>query len=100
MALFCGTVRASSHRFPGAQAGIPPTTKHLGEIISSMQKENARIILNSPYFDPKPAQFVADKTGGRVVGMVHQSGAAEGAGGYIAMVDYNVRQVVEALKEH
>ena len=34
--------------------GIPPTTKHLGEIISSMQKENARIILKSPYSTPNP----------------------------------------------
>lgn len=77
--------------------GVSPTTGHLGSLIASMQKEGVRIILKSPYFDPKPAEFVAQRTGARIVPMVHQAGAAKGTDDYISMVDYNVQQIVNAL---
>lgn len=78
--------------------GVPPTTRHLGEMIATMQKADVKIILKSPYFDPKPAQFIAEKTGARIANMVHQIGALEETGDYVSMVSYNVRQVVEALQ--
>lgn len=78
--------------------GISPTTRHLSDLVSSMRKDGVKIVLKSPYFDPRPAQFVAEKTGGLVVRMAHQSGALEGTGGYIEMIDYNVRRLVDALK--
>lgn len=82
--------------FMEPKPGVSPTTRHLGELVAAMQKEGVKIILKSPYFDPKPAQFVAEKTGARVVRLVHQTGALEGTGDYIAMVNYNVRKLVEA----
>ena len=63
-----------------------------------IQREGVKIILKSPYFDPKAAQFVAEKTGARIVNMVHQVGALEGADDYIAMVNYNVQHLVGALR--
>lgn len=78
--------------------GVSPTTKHLSDVVAMMQREGVKIILKSPYFDPKAAQFVAEKTGARVVNMVHQVGALEGADDYIAMVNYNVQHLVGALR--
>lgn len=77
--------------------GVSPTTKHLGEIIAMMRKEAVRIILKSSYFDPRPARFVSDKTGARIVELAHQTGAIDGAEGYIGMIDFNVSRVIEAL---
>jgi ABC-type Zn uptake system ZnuABC Zn-binding protein ZnuA len=78
--------------------GVPPTTKHLSNVVAMIQRDGVKIILKSPYFDPKAAQFVAEKTGAHIVNMVHQVGALEGADDYVAMVNYNVQHLVGALR--
>jgi ABC-type Zn uptake system ZnuABC Zn-binding protein ZnuA len=77
--------------------GLPPTTKHLNELIESMRAQGVRVILASPYFDPRFAQFVAERTGAQVVSMAHQVGARGGTNDYMAMIDYDVRQLAGAL---
>ena len=77
--------------------GVSPTTRHLGDLIGRMKTEGIRIILSATYFDPRHAQFVAEKTGAVVVPVAHQVGARPGTDDYLAMVDYNVRQIAGAL---
>ena len=77
--------------------GIPPTTKHLGELIERMRAEQVRVVLATVYYDPGHARFVSERTGARVVNMAHQVGAREGTDDYLRMFDYNVRQLVAAL---
>jgi ABC-type Zn uptake system ZnuABC Zn-binding protein ZnuA len=78
--------------------GVPPTTKHLTELIKNMQNQKVKLILASPFFDRRHIQFVASQTGARVAEMAHQVGARPGTGDYLSMTDYNVRQLVSALK--
>jgi ABC-type Zn uptake system ZnuABC Zn-binding protein ZnuA len=78
--------------------GLPPTTKHLNELIESMRAQGVKVILASPYFDPRFAQFVAERTGAQVVSMAHQVGARPGTNDYISMIDYDVRQLAGALR--
>jgi ABC-type Zn uptake system ZnuABC Zn-binding protein ZnuA len=78
--------------------GLPPTTKHLNELIESMRAQGVKVILANPYFDPRFAQFVAERTGAQVVSMAHQVGARPGTNDYIAMIDYDVRQLAGALR--
>lgn len=78
--------------------GLPPTTKHLNELIESMRVQGVKVILASPYFDPRFAQFVAERTGAQVVSMAHMVGARSGTNDYISMVDYDVRQLAGALR--
>jgi ABC-type Zn uptake system ZnuABC Zn-binding protein ZnuA len=75
--------------------GIAPTTRHLARVIDRMGAEGASLILASPYFDPRHAAFVSERTGARVALMAHQVDAREGTGDYLAMVDHNVRAVFE-----
>jgi ABC-type Zn uptake system ZnuABC Zn-binding protein ZnuA len=77
--------------------GVPPTTKHLGELIERMRAEKVSLVLTSVFYDPRHARFVAEQTGARVVNMAHQVGAREGTDDYVRMFDYNVRQLVAAL---
>jgi zinc/manganese transport system substrate-binding protein len=79
--------------------GVPPTTRHLEELIGAMKQAGARLILSTVYFDPRHAAFVADKTGARTVDLANQPGSRPGTDDYIAMCDHNVRQVARALKE-
>jgi ABC-type Zn uptake system ZnuABC Zn-binding protein ZnuA len=78
--------------------GLPPTTRHLNELIESMRAQGVRVILANPYFDPRFAQFVAERTGAQVVSMAHMVGARPGTNDYISMVDYDVRQLAGALR--
>jgi ABC-type Zn uptake system ZnuABC Zn-binding protein ZnuA len=77
--------------------GVSPTTKHIKELIRTMQAQEVKIILASAYFDPRHAQFVAQNTGARVVPLANQVGARADTDDYISMVDYNVRQLALAL---
>jgi zinc/manganese transport system substrate-binding protein/zinc transport system substrate-binding protein len=76
--------------------GIPPTTRHLADLIALMRTEHVRLILASAYYDPRHAGFVAVQTGARIVPAANLVGARPGTEEYLAMVDYNVRQVVTA----
>jgi ABC-type Zn uptake system ZnuABC Zn-binding protein ZnuA len=78
--------------------GVPPTTKHLQEIIDMMKADHVRLILAAAYYDPRHAEFVAGQTGATVVRMANQAGARPGTDDYLAMVNYNVDQLVAALR--
>ena len=78
--------------------GLPPTTKHLNEVIALMRAQRITVVLANPYFDLRAAQLVAQQTGARLVKMAHQVGARPGTDDYLQMVDYNVRQLAAALR--
>jgi ABC-type Zn uptake system ZnuABC Zn-binding protein ZnuA len=78
--------------------GLPPTTRHLNELIERMRTQGVRVILANSYFDPRFAQFVAERTGAHVVNMAHQVGARAGTNDYLSMIDYDVRQLAGALR--
>jgi ABC-type Zn uptake system ZnuABC Zn-binding protein ZnuA len=77
--------------------GVSPSTRHLGQVIKLIQSEGVKVILSAVYFDVKHAEFVSEKTGAKVLLMAHQVGSRTGTDDYISMVDYNVRQLKEAL---
>src|SRR5262249_8986430 len=77
--------------------GIAPTTQHLQKLVEKMRAANVRVVLSSPYFHPRHAQFVQGATQARIAEMAHQGGARPGTDDYLRTVDYNVQQVVKAL---
>jgi ABC-type Zn uptake system ZnuABC Zn-binding protein ZnuA len=77
--------------------GIPPTSKHLAELIDRMRSERVPLVLASVYYDPRHARFVAEATGAKVLAMANQAGARPGTDTYVGFIDYNVRQVADAL---
>jgi ABC-type Zn uptake system ZnuABC Zn-binding protein ZnuA len=77
--------------------GISPTTSHLQFLIAQMKAEGVKVILSSPYFEIRYAQFVSKNTGAKIVLLAHQVGSRPGTEDYTKMVDYNVKQLVMAL---
>jgi ABC-type Zn uptake system ZnuABC Zn-binding protein ZnuA len=77
--------------------GIPPTTRHLNEVVQLMKANSVKAVLAAAYYDPRYAQFVSENTGATVALMANQVGARPGTDDYISMVDYNVRQLAVAL---
>jgi ABC-type Zn uptake system ZnuABC Zn-binding protein ZnuA len=77
--------------------GVAPTTAHLRALIEKMKAGGVRLILTSPYFDARHAEFVAQQTGAAIVRLAHMPGARPLTDDYIAMCDFNVRAVAAAL---
>jgi ABC-type Zn uptake system ZnuABC Zn-binding protein ZnuA len=78
--------------------GIAPTSSHLQELIGRMQQQSVRVVLSVPYFSPRHAEFVAQKSGARVAAMAHQVGARAGTDDYLAMIDHDLRAILHALE--
>lgn len=83
--------------FMEPKPGIPPTTRHLSELVDRMKAEKIQIVLAAPYYNPRHAQFIAQHTGARIVNLAHQVGAREGTDDYLTMIDYNVREIAATL---
>lgn len=79
--------------------GVPPTTRHLGELVGKMKEAKVRVILTAPYFDQRHGRFVSQRTSAKVVPMVHQCGGRPGTDDYLDMVQFNATQLANALKE-
>lgn len=77
--------------------GVPPTTKHLQELMAKMEKNNIKVLLTCPYFDKRHVEFVAEKTGVVVVNMAHQVKALKEADTYIKMLSHNFKQLIEGF---
>jgi ABC-type Zn uptake system ZnuABC Zn-binding protein ZnuA len=77
--------------------GISPTTKHLQALVEMMKAERVKVVLSSPYFEIRYAEFVSKNTGAKIVPLAHQVGSRPGTDSYIRMIDYNVRELVKAL---
>jgi zinc/manganese transport system substrate-binding protein len=78
--------------------GVPPTPTHLAEVILKMKEDHVHVILVDPYLNRRTAETVAAKTGATVVDVSQFPGGVKGTdGGYVALMDYLVRSVAQAL---
>lgn len=88
-------IRIAGHMEP--KPGVPPTTRHLQELVTRMRAERIPLILSSAYYNPRHVGFLVEQTDAVAVPLAHQSGAIPGTENYLSMVDYNVNRLVEAL---
>jgi len=79
--------------------GIPPSAKHVAELISLMKKQHIRIILAANYFDENKVRAVAGKVGARAVIVPLYVGGVPGVNDYYQLVDYWVKGLVSAAKQ-
>lgn len=77
--------------------GIPPTPQHKLEIINLMNKQKVPLILMEPYFDRKDPNFVASKTGAKVVVLTPSVGGEPAAKDYISLFDADAEALLKAL---
>ncbi len=68
--------------------GIPPSSKHTMNTIELIQKENPCCILHDVYHSTKTADFIADKTGIKIILMPHDIEALESIDNLGALFDH------------
>ena len=77
--------------------GIPPSAKHLASLVSDAEARKARVILQEPFYTLKAAEFVAARTGAKVVVVPTMTGGSAEATGYLDMLDNVIRKVSAEL---
>ena len=77
--------------------GIPPSPAHTVELINLMNARKVPVILMEPYFDERSPRSVAQKTGATLLRFVPSVGGVPQAKDYIALFDYDVKMLADAL---
>jgi len=77
--------------------GIPPTPKHIAELIQIMKEKQVRVIIKEPFNESGTPKKLAKETGAKVVTFTQDVGGIKGTDDYLSLIDYNVRQLENAL---
>ena len=83
--------------FMEPKPGVPPSPSHLAGLIQTMKQTGAKVIVMEPFYDRKTADFVASKTGAKVLVLPPSVGGAKGLDDYIQLMTYDIRQLAAAL---
>jgi zinc/manganese transport system substrate-binding protein len=81
-----------------SKPGIPPSLKHVTDLVNMMRERNIRIILAANYFDKQKVTTVADRTNAKAVIVPLFVGGAPGIDDYFQLVDYWTDELVKATK--
>lgn len=84
--------------FMEPKPGIPPTPSQLVKVINEVQTNHIKVIISSPYFTTSSSDVVAKQTGVKVLTLATSTGAFDAVKNYFDLFDYNVNQLVNALK--
>jgi zinc/manganese transport system substrate-binding protein len=79
--------------------GIPPSPSHTLEIINLMKEEKIPVIIVEPYFDTKTPNFIASKTGAKVLKFYPSVGGRPDIKDYFTLFDVDINTLVDALKQ-
>ncbi len=79
--------------------GIPPSAKHVTELINLMKDRNIRIVLAANYFDEQQVRTVANRTNAEAVIVPLYVGGAPGTDDYFKLVDYWVDCLLKAAEK-
>jgi zinc/manganese transport system substrate-binding protein len=77
--------------------GIPPSPRHLGEVVGTMRDENIPVLLAANYFSHSQVEQVALRTNARAVIVPLDVEGAEGVDTYFDLVDLWVSSLSEAF---
>lgn len=79
--------------------GISPSAKHLEELLTRLKAGDVPVILTRPYVEHRSTDYLAERTGVRVLTLPIEVGGAPEATDYFRLFDYATEQIVRALTE-
>jgi zinc/manganese transport system substrate-binding protein len=84
--------------FMEPKPGIPPSPSQLVKVIKEIKANNIKVIISSPYFSTSSSDVVAKQTGAKEVTLATSVGAFDPIKNYFDLFDYNINQLISALK--
>lgn len=76
--------------------GVPATAGHIEELITTMKRDDVRLVIREVAYEMPLAETVASKTGARVATVATLTGGLPGADTYVAFVEANLKAVLAA----
>jgi ABC-type Zn uptake system ZnuABC Zn-binding protein ZnuA len=80
--------------------GIPPSPSHTLEVINTMKKQNVKLILYEPYFDPRTPNSIAQAVGGEALQLLPSVGGVKEVTNYFELFDYDVNLLATAFAKY
>jgi ABC-type Zn uptake system ZnuABC Zn-binding protein ZnuA len=77
--------------------GIPPSAKHLEELVARLKQGDISLILTRPYVEHRSTDYLAERTGVKVLTLPIEVGGAPEATDYVHLFDFVTEQIVKAL---
>jgi ABC-type Zn uptake system ZnuABC Zn-binding protein ZnuA len=77
--------------------GIPPTPRHVQEIITEMERRHIQVLLSTNYYDRGQVLDVARRTGATAVIVPSNVGGQEGIDDYFALMNLWITELVRAF---
>jgi zinc/manganese transport system substrate-binding protein len=78
--------------------GLPPTPAHLAELIDRMKRQPAKLVMYAAYNDPKPAEFLSERTGIPAVRLPFTVGGSDRARDLFSLFDDTLARLLQAAK--
>ena len=78
--------------------GIEPTTAHLSEVLATLQRQPAKMVLRAAYQADQASQWLAQRTKINVVTLPFTVGGTEGAKDLFGLFDDTVKRLLEGSK--
>ncbi|MBT3344005.1 MAG: zinc ABC transporter substrate-binding protein [Gemmatimonadetes bacterium] len=79
--------------------GIPPTPRHVSELVTLIEREQIRVILRSTFAEERPSDRLAQRTSARVVELPAAVGAVAEANNYISLIDVILDRLETSMSE-
>ena len=76
--------------------GVPPSAAHLAKLKAELERAPARVVIRTPHQDPRPSDWLAQRTDVRAVNLPYTVGGTPGAKDLFALFDETVRLLLEA----
>lgn len=67
--------------------GLPPSTAHLAKLLASMQRQPVKAIVRSAYSDPRPSEWLAERSGIPAIVLPYTVGGTPAAGDLFKLFD-------------
>ncbi len=84
--------------FVEAKPGIPPTPRHVAELIDRMRRQGINVLIAATHFDRNRVQAVAERGGAQAVMLPLYSSGTTGASGYFGLVDTWITRIGDAMR--
>ncbi len=76
--------------------GIPPPPQHRDEVVEQVKRDGIKVILNDNFYSREAADYIASKTGAKVVITYVDVGAAEEVNTYENLISYLLDEIANA----
>ncbi len=77
--------------------GIPPSAKHLEELVERLKQGDVHVIVTRPFVEHRSTDSLAERTGVKVITLPLEVGGAPEATDYFKLFDYVADQLIKAF---